>query len=562
MAARKWWAVIAAAAALVAAVPAMADEADDQDTPADESSAAADGVYEYLVAELAAQRGDLQGALAIFHRLARELHDPAIARRAVETAFRARAFGPALDSAVLLLELDPQSSLAREIIAALLANEGDISKAQARLAGVLEKSTDRGSILTQMSHLFAKYPDKAAVLAATQALAKPYSATPEAHYAIGVAALVAGSNDLATNEADAALEINPKWEQAAILKAQILRKADASKIVPFYEDFVRANPDAIEVRMQLGRELAADKKLADAREQFRQVEKISKDDPQAAYAIGLLSLQLDDFTDAQHSFTRALKQGYRDPTSVYLGLGQAAEGLKNYDDAIHWYEKVESSDWVRAQLKIATLIAKQQGLQAGRDYLHHIEPRSPEDTIQIVQVEAQLLRDAKEWQAAYDMLGKAVAEHPDAYELLYDHAMAAERIDRIDVLEKDLRKVISMKPDYAHAYNALGYTLAEKTDRLDEAKALIEKAYKLAPEDPFILDSLGWVEYRMGNIEESIKHLHVAYTERQDPEIAAHLGEALWKSGQHDEARKIWRAALSENPNHETLLAVMAKYQN
>ena len=560
MAAKKWWAILAAATALVAAVPAMADEADDQDAPADESSAAADGVYEYLVAELAAQRGDLQGSLAIFHRLARELHDPAIARRAVETAFRARAFGPALDSAVLLLELDPQSSLAREIIAALLANEGDIGKAQTRLAGVLDKSTDRAAILTQMSHLFAKFPDKAAVLAATQQLAKPYEATAEAHYAIGVAALVAGSNDLAANEADAALEINPAWEQGAILKAQILRKVDATKIVPFYEDFIRTNPNAVDVRMQLGRELAADKKLADAREQFREVEKISKDDPQAAYAIGLLSLQLEDYTDAQKSFTRALKQGYRDPTSVYLGLGQAAEGLKSYDDAIHWYEKVESSDWVRAQLKIATLIAKQQGLQAGRDYLHHIEPRSPEDTIQIVQVEAQLLRDAKAWQEAYDLLTKAVAEHQDSYELLYDHAMAAERIDRIDVLERDLRKVIEMKPDYAHAYNALGYTLAEKTDRLAEARDLIEKAYKLAPEDPFILDSLGWVEYRMGNIEESLKHLHVAYAARQDPEIAAHLGEALWKSGQHDEATKIWRAALSENPNHETLLAVMQKY--
>ncbi|HZZ94034.1 MAG TPA: tetratricopeptide repeat protein [Usitatibacter sp.] len=560
MAAKKWWAILAAATALAAAVPAMADDADEQDAAAQESSAAADGVYEYLTAELAAQRGDLQGALAIFHRLARELHDPAIARRAVETAFRARAFGPALDSAVLLLELDPQSALAREIIAALLANEGDIAKAQTRLAVVLEKSTDRAAILTQMSHLFAKFPDKAAVLAATQELARPYADTPEAHYAIGVAALVAGTDDLAMQETDAALKINPAWEQGAILKAQVLRKTDAASIIPFYEAFVHDNPGSVDVRMQLGRELAADKKLAEARDQFREVEKLAKNDPQPAYAIGLLSLQLEDYGDAQLSFTRALKQGYRDPTSVYLGLGQAAEGLKKYDDAIQWYEKVESSDWVRAQLKIATLIAKQQGLAAGRDYLHHIEPRSPEDSIQIVQVEAQLLRDAKEWQEAYDMLTKAVEEHPDAYELLYDHAMAAERVDRIDVLERDLRKVIEMKPDYAHAYNALGYTLAEKTDRLAEAKALIEKAYKLSPEDPFIIDSLGWVEYRLGDIEDSVKHLHVAYTARPDPEIAAHLGEALWKSGQRDEAQKIWRAALSENPNHETLLAVMAKY--
>jgi tetratricopeptide (TPR) repeat protein len=121
--------------------------------------------------------------------------------------------------------------------------------------------------------------------------------------------------------------------------------------------------------------------------------------------------------------------------------------------------------------------------------------------------------------------------------------------------------VIKMKPDYAHAYNALGYTLAEKTDRLAEARDFIEKAYKLSPDDPFILDSLGWVHYRMGNVDEALKHLHLAYNVRPDPEIAAHLGEALWRSGQRDEAQKIWRAALSENPNHETLLAVMQKYR-
>jgi tetratricopeptide (TPR) repeat protein len=139
--------------------------------------------------------------------------------------------------------------------------------------------------------------------------------------------------------------------------------------------------------------------------------------------------------------------------------------------------------------------------------------------------------------------------------------MAAERVDKLDVLEADLKRVIKMKPDYAHAYNALGYTLAEKTDRLAEARDFIEKAYRLSPEDPFILDSLGWLHYRLGNVEEALKHLHLAYTSRPDPEIAAHLGEALWRSGQQDEARKIWRAALTENPNHETLLAVMQKYR-
>jgi tetratricopeptide (TPR) repeat protein len=304
-----------------------------------------------------------------------------------------------------------------------------------------------------------------------------------------------------------------------------------------------------------------ERKLAEAREQFREAERLVRTDSQAPYAIGLLSLQLEDYADAQQAFTRALKQNYREPTAVYLGLGQAAEGLKRYDEAIGWYQKVDAGDWVRAQLKIATLISRQQGLAAGREYLQRIEPRSTDDSIQMVQVEAQLLRDAKAWKDTYDLLTEAVAKYPDSYEILYDRAMAAERVERLDVMEADLRKVIRMKPDYAHAYNALGYTLVEKTQRLAEARELIEKAYKLAPEDPFILDSMGWVHYRLGNTAEALKHLHTAYNVRPDPEIAAHLGEVLWRAGQHDEAQKIWRAALTENPDHETLLAVMAKYK-
>src|SRR6185437_15085867 len=342
----------------------------------------------------------------------------------------------------------------------------------------------------QLSHLFGKFPDKAAVLEATQAVTAPYGAMAEAHYANGVAALIAGKPDVASSEADAALRAKSDWQPGAILKAQVLHKTEPSEVIPFYETFVASHPDSVDVRMQLGRELAGERKLAEARDQFREVEKRSRDDAQAVYAIGLLSLQLEDYGDAQTAFTKALKLNYRDPAAIYLGMGQAAEGLKRYDEAIDWYKKVDSGDWVRAQLKIATLISKQQGLAAGREYLRKIAPKSTDDRIEIIQVEAQLLRDAKEWQETYDMLSEAVAKYPDSYELLYDRAMAAERIDKIDVMETDLKRVIEMKPDYAHAYNALGYTLAEKTNRLQEARDLIEKAYKLNPDDPFIQDSM------------------------------------------------------------------------
>jgi tetratricopeptide (TPR) repeat protein len=562
-----WAAVIAAMALFLGAARAdntVPDPADETDA-AEESEAPgypAEAIFDYLTAEVAAQRGDVESALAIYSRLAREMQDPQIARRAVETAIRARDFTAALDAATLLLELDSDSTLAREIMAALLANEGDIEKARNRVTALLKASPSRApAVLMQLSHLFAKFPNKADVLEATKVITEPYNALPEAHYALGVAALVAGKPELAIQEADQALERKPDWEYGAVLKAQVLRKSAPDEVVPFYQAFVEKHPDATEVRMQLGRELAAERKLAEAREQFREAEKRLQGDPQPSYAIGLLSLQLEDFTVAQAAFTRALKNGYREPAAVYLGLGQAAEGLKNVDEAITWYKKVDSGDWVRAQLKIATLIARQQGLAAGREYLEKIDTHSPEDRIQVIQVEAQLLRDAKEWKETFEMLTAAVKDYPDSFELRYDLAMAAERVDRLDIVESELRRVIEMKPDYAHAYNALGYTFAEKTNRLAEAKTLIEKALQLAPDDPFILDSLGWVYYRMGEVPEALKHLQQAYTSRPDPEIAAHLGEVLWKSGQRDEAQKLWQAALTENPGHESLLAVMQKYR-
>ena len=561
------WAGVVAAVAFVLGFDARADAADPGPANENEASASEDAGYpaaalfEFLVAEIAAQRGDVGSALSIYNRLARDLREPSIARRAVETAIRARAFGSALDSATLLLELEPESTLAREIMAALLANEGDLDKARERLVVILDKSGNRGAILMQLSHLLSKFQNKALVLETTRQLTERYDALPEAHYAHGVAALVAGRIELALEEANRALQRKPDWEFGAVLKAQVLRKASPEEVIPFYTAFVERNPDGAEVRMQLGRELAAERKLLEAREQFREAEKRLKTDAQSSYAIGLLSLQLEDFADAQLAFTRALKSGYRESAAVYLGLGQAAEGQKRFDEAITWYKKVDSGDWVRAQLKIATLLARQQGLAAGREYLQRIEPRSAEDRIQMVQVEAQLLRDAKDWKETFAMLTKAVDSYPDSYELRYDLAMAAERVERLDVLESQLRRVMEMKPDYAHAYNALGYTLAEKTERLAEAKELIEKALKLSPDDPFILDSLGWVYYRLGQVPEALKHLQHAYSTRPDPEIAAHLGEVLWKSGQHDAAQKVWRNALTENPGHESLLAVMQKFK-
>ena len=276
MARRFGWGA-ALAAGVLAAMPAWAagDEGAEprEAVEADAGSASPEAVFEFLAAEIAAQRGDVDSAIAIFRRMAREHRDAAIARRAVELAIRTRSFNAALDSSALLLELEPESTLAREIIAALLGSENDIGKARETVARLLQFSGDRGPMLMQMAHLFAKFGDKSAVLEATRAIARPHAKLPEAHYAIGVAALIANDMTTALAESDAALQIRPAWDPGAILKAQVLRKSAPASVVPFYQSFVAAHPQSAEVRMQLGRELAAERKISEAREQFREAEK-------------------------------------------------------------------------------------------------------------------------------------------------------------------------------------------------------------------------------------------------------------------------------------------------
>ena len=546
-----------AAVAIVAAFssPAAADPA--RVSPPGREAA----MTEFLEAELDAQRGDSGSAIDTLTRLARELRDPKIARRAAELAIRTRATEPALEMGMLLVELEPEETLGRDLVASIVATRGDLEKAREAIAAFVEASSARPILITNLAFFFGKYPDKAAVLDATRTITERHPKLAESRYALGVAALVAGRQDLAKVESKAALDMKPGWSRAAILYAQVVKKDAPAEVIPFYRSFVDSHPEAKDVRLQLARELAAARRNAEARDEFRAVERLAASDPQVPYAIGLLSLQLEDYADAEGAFRRALDEGHPDTGAVYLGLGQAAESANHLDEALEWYRKVDAEEWTRAQMKIAALIAKRDGLAKGRAYLHTVEPRTQDERIQVVQMEAQLLRDAKAWQETFDLLSSAVKRFPDSFELLYDRAMAAERVGKLDILETDLRRVIELKPDYAHAYNALGYTLADRTDRIDEAYALIEKALKLSPEDPFILDSLGWVQYRRGNLDEALRNLTSAHQARPDPEIAAHLGEVLWKLGKKDEASKVWKAALSDHPDHESLLAVIQKFK-
>ncbi len=262
-----------------------------------------------------------------------------------------------------------------------------------------------------------------------------------------------------------------------------------------------------------------------------------------------------DASDAQGALNT------RNPDRAYLYLAQIAEDAKDYPRALDWLGKVsDGNDQSTARIRRALIVARQGKVDAARAELRAIPAATPAAQTQVTLAEAQLLRDANQNQAAYDLLTAAIEQAPNNVDLLYDYGMRAEKIGRIDVLEGAMKSVIRIRPDHAQAYNALGYTLADRNERLDEAKALIEKANALAPDDASILDSMGWVQYRLGENASALKYLERAYRLRGDAEIAVHLGEVLWVAGRKADAERTWREASVKEPQNAVLAQTLARF--
>ena len=520
-------------------------------------------LFKMLLAEIALQRGQINVAVQSYLELTRETRDPRIAQRATEVAGNSRFLGVATETAGIWLAADPESQQARQVLATLLVNQARLADAQPHLEKSLAADKNNvGQNFLQLNTLLAGHPDKAAVLQLTQNLALPYPDLPEAYYGVAQAAWNAGQYPRALSEIHVALKLRPEWEQAALFQGQLLQRNSSAEAIAYFQGYLRNYPRAMDVRLNLARLLVSDKKYTEARAEFQSLTKEFPDNSDVTLAVGLLSLQLNDYDAAETQLLRALESNHKDPDAVRFYLGQTNEERKRFDEALRWYGSIDGGEqYVPARARYATILAKQGKLSDARKYLQD-SALNAQQRVQFTQAEAQLLRDANDFRAAFELLGQALASNPDSPELLYDHAMAAEKVDRVDVLESNLRKLIQIKPDHAHAYNALGYTLADRNLRLREAYTLIEQALKLAPEDPFIMDSMGWVLYRMGQNDAAIIFLKRAFELRPDAELAAHLGEVLWAAGQRDEARKIWSGALKEHPANEALLATVKKFSN
>ncbi len=520
-------------------------------------------LYKMMLAEVALQRGQPHIAVQTYLELARATQDPRIAQRATEVAWNARLSSAALEAAGIWLQVEPGSAQARQVIAALLVNQARIADAQPHLEKWIATGRDSvGQSFLQLSTLLSRHKDKPEVLKLMQALAQPYPEVAEARLAVAQAAWNAENLEVSVAEARAALKLRPDWELAALFVAQVLQRSSNEEALRFLEGYLRDNPKARDARLNYARLLVTTKSYPEARRQFEVLVAEYPQNADVGMAVALLAIQASDYDAAETQLKRVLELDYKDPDVARFYLGQLNEDRKRPEEALKWYSAVtQGEQFIPARARYAGILAKQGKLPEARKYLQEAGARNPQQRVQLTQAEAQLLRDANAYEEAFDVLGQALAQMPDTPDLLYDHAMAAEKLNRLDILEANLKLLIKLRPDHAHAYNALGYTFADRNQRIDEAYRLIETALKLAPEDPFIQDSMGWVLYRMGRNQEGLDYLQKAFKQRPDAEIAAHLGEVLWVLDKRDEARKIWAESLKEHPNNEVLQSTVKRFQ-
>jgi tetratricopeptide (TPR) repeat protein len=537
--------------------------------------------YQLLLGELNAISslgGSAGNSYSFILDAARRTNDASLYQRAVELAIANRAGEPALVAARAWKTAQPQSREANlQVLQVLLAlNRLQETAEPLRTQIQLTPAAERSAAISQIPRLYARATDKKAASALVeQALADflPNPATASSSWtAVGRTRLNAADVPGAIDAATRSQAADPKAIGPALLALELMdpKQPSAEPIVRQYLE----QPEAIaEVRLGYARALVDAQRPGEA---SAQAQRLTKDKPDMAEAWGLqgaLELQDNKIDNADASFKKYIEltvplrnseEKQRGLTQAYLSLAQIAEKRKDFSLAESWLGKIDSPQaLVSTQNRRASMLAKQGKMEQARELIRKLPERQGADGTadrrQKTLSEVQLLRDNKEHQAAYDLLAKAVESSPTDHELIYQQASAAEKLKRYGEMERLMRRAIEVKPDYAYAYNALGYSLADRNVRLPEAKALLQKAIELAPGDAAITDSLGWVEFRMGNAKEAIVLLEKAYKSFPNAEIAAHLAEVLWVSGQRDKATSIFKEAMLLDAEDEVLVETLKR---
>jgi tetratricopeptide (TPR) repeat protein len=555
--------------ALAQPAPAQAPEQSDPDAPAVATPMDAELFYQLLLGEINARGTEPAAGYSLILDAARRTNDPSLFQRAVDIAFEARSGDAALQAARAWRQAFPDSRDANRYVLQILValNRVPDTAEPLKTELALADPKDRDSVLAAIPRSYSRVTDKKLAATVVEQALGEYLGQPATAAAawttVGRMRLAAGDSAGAIDAARRAQAVNPGAEGPALLGLEMMDpKLPAAEVI--VRRYMQGKP-LPELRMGYARALLDAQRYSEATQQLKVVTAEKPDYPEAWLVQGTLQLQDNQDAAAEASFKRYLElaqnqrtgeERSRGTAQAFLSLSRIAEKRKDYRLAGAWLDRIENAqDLVAAQSRRASILAGQGKIDQAQKLLRALPERSPEDARMKLTAEIQLLREHKQFKKAYDLLAQVTAKPPLEADpdLVYDQAMIAEKMGNLDDMERLLRQVIAAKPDYHHAYNALGYSLAERNLRLPEAKELIQKALTFAPEDPFISDSLGWVEFRMGNRADALRILDTAYKTRPDADIAAHLGEVLWSLGQRDRAQTIWKEGLLLNTENETL---------
>ncbi len=572
------------------ATPAAPEEA----APAKVENSALNGplFQQLLIGELEVSAGDLGAGYQLMLDAARRTRSEQLFRRATDIALQGRAGDEALVAVKAWRQALPESVDALRYQVQLLVQLNRTAEAVEPLQALLKATPpgERNAMITALPRFLARSNDRAQAAQIIEQVLLPYAEAPETRVAarvgIGRGWLGAINGEKALALAQNAHDTDRSAEAPAGLALEMMPGTPAAEAI--VKDHLAAKPDSNAVRLVYVRTLLASQRLVDATRELSTLTQNSPKLPQAWLTLGALHVQLREPVPATTALLKYIElvQASEMPatelaaaaaaanddddappaskddalTRGYLLLSQAADQQNDFKGAEAWLAKIDNPKRaLEVQARRASLLARDGTVKEARELIRRVPEKTPDDARAKVLAEAQVLRDAKLWRDASDVLTQANKKFPDDVDLIYEQSMMAEKLNRLADMERLLRRVIELKPDHQHAYNALGYSLAERNVRLPEARTLIQKALALSPGEPSITDSLGWVEYRLGNRDEAVRLLREAYRGQPDAEIAAHLGEVLWVTGQTAEARKVWREGRQRDAANDVLRETLAR---
>ncbi len=558
---------LAAGALLLAFAHAVTAQSPENTQTPDQTALSAELFYQLLLGELNATGAEPGMGFSLIMDAARKTNDPALYQRAVDIAFQARSGDSALQAARAWKLAHPASREANRYVLQILIALNRVADTTEPLKAdlALVEAKDRNAVLAVIPRSYSRVSDKKLAASVVEQALADYLAQPAtsaaAWTAIGRLRLAAADTAGALEAARRGQAATPTAEGPALLALELM-DPKTPQAEPIVKRYLEGKP-LPELRMGYARALLDVQRYAEASRQLQVVTAEKPDYPEAWLVQGTLQLQDNQDGAAETSLKRYIglveaqrtgEERSRGLAQAYMSLSRIAEKRKDFTLAGAWLDKIENpQDLIAATNRRASILARQGKLDEGRKLLRSLPERTPEDGRLKMLAEVQLLREAKQYKAAYDVMAQAATKQAFDADLAYDQAMLAEKMGNLAEMERLLRQVIATKPDYHNAYNALGYSFAERNIRLPEAKQLIQKALTFVPDDPFISDSLAWVEFRMGNRAEALRILDIAYKARPDADIAAHLGEVLWTLGQRERAQAIWKEGLLLNGENETL---------